>query len=287
MKVLRGCLTSLRSHPLLGWLLLIAYACAVSFPHEAVQELVGHLAERVTHQRVYQGSAALAVIEGLLFTLIFVRALRTQRERRWLPAFWILTLALLVATWRLFTANNTELVHYPQYFPEGLALVALTGSPAESMSWLVFFGGLDEAFQYTFLMQGRAAPFDFNDVYMDLVGGAAGIVFAMAVLGCERRAAARGWAKKLVARPGNALILSIVALGLALLASGKMLLYEAAGSPPHWFSLSRLRTPTFWYFSPVILGPHHFHELAPVEGTILLLVTIAFYSLLDRNVRIT
>ncbi len=61
-----------------------------------------------------------------------------------------------------------------------------------------------------------------------------------------------------------------------------MLLYDAEGAPSHWFTLSRLKTPSFWYFNPGMLGPHHFHELAPVEGPVLILATIALYGILDR-----
>jgi hypothetical protein len=286
---LRRFLTTVQSHKAWGWTGLCVYAAAVSFPHQQVQDVVGHLAERITLRRLYQASVALALIEGAALMALFlvcVRHLQGKYERRWLTAYWLLSFALMVGTWRLFTANNTELVHYPQYFPEGVALMALTVSAADSLAWITLFACLDEGFQYVFLMRGRAAPFDFNDVYMDLAGAAAGIVFAMAVLGCERSIVDRGWAKRILTKPGIMLNLAIVVSGIALWASGKMVLYEAPGSSGHWFSLSRLSTPTFWYFSPVILGPHHFHELSPVEAPILIFSTIALFALLDRNLRI-
>jgi hypothetical protein len=259
----------------------------VTFPHQQVQNVVGQWGRQFTLKRVYQGSVTIAVIEALVLTFLFVRAIRGQTDRRWLMAYWLLSFALMIGTWRLFTANNTELVHYPQYFPEGVALLALTLSPAESLAWIAIFGGLDEAYQYTYLVAGRPLPFDFNDVYMDLAGGAAGVIFAIAVLGWTRKSERRESIGKFLKKPGIALLLGIVITGLLLLASGKMLLYEAEGSASHWFSLSRLETPTFWYFSPNILGPHHFHELSPAEGTILILATIALYGLLDRTLAIS
>jgi hypothetical protein len=286
MGFLRRFLLAMRSHKVWAWLGLLVYACAVTFPHQQVQNVVGQWAVQISLKRLYQISATLALIEGAVLTFFLLRGLRGQTDRRWLLAFWLLSFALMVGTWRLFTANNTELIHYPQYFPEGMALLALTLSPAESMAWIALFGGLDEAFQYTFLVQGRPLPYDFNDVYMDLVGGAAGIIFAMAVLGCRPRMPAEGWARRILTRPVIIVVLGIVAVGIALWASGKMLLYEAPGSPSHWFSLSRLKTPSFWYFSPGILGPHHFHELAPTEGPVLILATIALYGMLDRRLKI-
>jgi hypothetical protein len=287
MRSLRRLLVAMRLHTAWVWPGVLIYACAVTFPHQPVQDLVGQLGGRITLRRVYQGSATIALIEAGVLTFFFVKGLRGQESRRWLALFWLLSFALMAGTWRLFTANNTELVHYPQYFPEGAALLALTLSPAESLAWVALFGGLDEAYQYTFLVSGRPLPYDFNDIYMDLVGGAAGVIFAMSVLGCKRESALRAGAGRILKKPGIVLILGIVAAGIGLWASGKMLLYEAEGSPSHWFSLSRLKTPTFWYFSPRILGPHHFHELSPVEGPILILATIALYGMLDRTFTIS
>jgi hypothetical protein len=286
MQLLRRLLMGLRAHKVWVWFGLILYAALVTFPHQKVQDVVGAFAVKYTLKRLYQISATLALIEGALVVLIFAWAVSRQTEWRRLVGFQLLSFGLMVATWWLFTANNTELVHYPQYFPEGMVLMALTLSPIESLGWLTIFGGLDEAFQYTFLVAGRELPYDFNDIYMDLVGGAAGIIFAMAVLGCERRKVEQGWVRRILTRPGIVAILGVLAAGFVLWASGKMVLYEAPGLAPHWFAVSRLKTVSFWYFSPVILGPHHFHELSPLEGPVLILVTIAIYGVLDKKLKV-
>jgi len=271
---------SLRKNRAWGWAGLILYACAVTFPHAPVQDIVGAIAAKITLKRLYLVSAVIALTMGAGLTLVFVRKLFREPGRRVLSVFWVLTLVLMVATWRVLFANNTELVHYPQYFPEGVAVLALTLSPVEALAWVVFFGLLDETFQYIYVVAGRALPLDFNDIYMDLLGGAAGVVFAMAWIGGFRMPRKKVWV-----RPGVVVICGIILTTLGLLWSGKVLMYEAPGAPPHWFALSRLKTDTFWYFSPVILGPHHFHELAPLEGTILILATIVLYSPLETILR--
>jgi len=285
MRGLARFLADLQIHKLLGWTGLILYACAVTFPHQNVQDVVAQLATKYTHKRLYQASAAIVLIQGFLLTFVFLKNLSGQSARRWLAAFWVLSLMLMAGSWRLLIANNTELVHFPQYFPEGMALVALTLSPIESMAWIVLFGGLDEAFQYVFLMRGRPVSLDFNDIYMDLAGGAAGIVFAMAWLRWETRIGSLEW-KRILCKPGVLVLAGILVTGLGLLISGRVLLYEAPGAPSHWFALSRLKTASFWYFDPGIFGPRHFHELTPVEGTVLILGTIAIYALLDRKLNV-
>jgi hypothetical protein len=275
---LRDLLIGVGRHPRWGWAGLIAYAAAVTFPHDKVQYVVNEIANRISHRRLYQVSAGIALFEAVLLTLIVLWALRRHPERIRLAVFWVLTIALIWGAWRVFTANNVELVHYPQYFPEGMALFALTLSASESMAWVALFGGLDECFQYWDLMGGKNVPYDFNDVYMDLLGGAVGVLFAMAFL--------RGQAslKRTLTRPGILVILTVLMIGIALWASGFMLLYDDPANSRHWFTLSRVRFPAFWFQVPAN-GPNKYHTLSPIEGPILTLITIALYATLDRRPR--
>ena len=278
-------LATIHSHPRWSWAALIAYAAAVTFPHEPVQWLVNEIAIRITHRHLYQVSAAITLVEAAWLTWILVRRLRGQAARRTVAAFWMVTLALIWCAWRVFTANNVELVHYPQYIPEGMALVALTLSPAESLSWIALFGGLDECFQYWVLARGKPVPFDFNDVYMDLLGGAAGVLVAMVFLRCDSRHGSRD-ASRIWKRPGVIVILAVTAVGILLWWSGLMLLFADNSNPHYWFALSRYTSPAFW-FQVVLNGPNKYHTLSPVEGPILILGTIGLYAWIDRRVRIS
>ena len=286
MGALHRLLVAIRLHPRWTWAGLAAYAAAVTFPHENVQYVVNEIANRITHKRLYQASAAIALLQVALLSLVFLKRLARQPERARLAVFWMLTLALIWGTWRGFTANNVELVHYPQYFPEGMALVALTLSPAESLAWITFLGGLDECFQYWHLMGSKPVPFDFNDVYMDLLGGAAGVLFAMAFLTSKTRATESESVKNILSRPGVAAILGAVGTGIVLWSFGLMQLYQDPANPHGWFALSRERSSAFWFINP-INGPNKYHTLSPLEGPILILATIALYATLDRRLRIS
>lgn len=238
------------------------------------------LALRITHAGVYRISAGIAAVEVTLFTAFLFWRLRGQSQRGLVTGLWILTLALICAAWRVLTANNLELVHYPQYFPEGMALAALTLSPAEALSWVVIFAGLDEGYQYWVLSKGMPTVFDFNDIYMDLLGGAAGVVFALAFLNC-----ARGKGRVFAFRRGVIALLSLIAAGIVLWASGVMLLVQDKANPHYWFDLGRFRAPAFWV-QIVTNGPNHYHTLTPAEGVVVILGTIALYAALLRKYRI-
>jgi hypothetical protein len=263
---------AVRSHRGWGWAALVAYAAAVTFPHEQVQWACSMLALRITHQGVYRISAAIGFVEVVILSTFLVRRLAGQPQRRAVIGLWILTLALILFAWRMFTANNLELVHYPQYFPEGLALAVLTLSPVDSLSWIVLFGGLDEGYQYWVLSRGRPSVFDFNDIYMDLLGGAAGVIFAMAFLRFTRRR----W------RPGVIVLMSTIAAGVLMWASGLMLLVEDKANPHYWFALGRFQAPTFWV-QIITNGPYKYHTLTPVEGIAVILATITLYAILCRK----
>jgi hypothetical protein len=274
-------LSAIHSHPWLGWTLFVVYAAAVTFPHEKVQWFVNEIAIRITHPNLYRLSAAIGLALGALFTALLLQGARRQPQKRLAIGLWFLTIALIVGAWRSLTANNVELVHYPQYFPEGIALAALTLSPVEALCWIVFFGGLDESYQYYVLSNGRPTLLDFNDIYMDLLGGAAGIVFAMVFLRCVRNPKVRqtmsAWK-----RPGVILLASLITLGLALCAAGLMLVVEDKTNTHYWFALGRFRAPSFWSHI-VANGPNHYHTLTPAEGVLLILATITLYAALTRK----
>jgi hypothetical protein len=272
--------------PRWSWAALAVYAAAVTFPHEIVQYEVNEIQIRMGGiHRLYVAAAAIVLTLGALLTWMVFRSLGGQAGRRRLAAFWVLTIALIWGAWGGLTANNVELVHYPQYVPEGMALLALTLSPAESLGWIAVFGGLDECFQYWDLMGGKPVPYDFNDVYMDLLGGAAGVVLAMAILRCSPRGAVPTPWKRILKRPGVVVILTLTALGILLWSCGLMVLYNDAANPNYRFALSREKLPAFWFVVPAN-GPAKYHTLSPIEGPILILATIALYATLDRRLQI-
>lgn len=287
MRILRRLLAAISRHKGLGWVGLLIYVPSVIFPHDTVQYYANEIAIHYGHKRLYQGSAVMAIFLATVFTIMFYAALRRQPLRRAIGTLWVSTLLLCGGTWWMLMANNTELVHFPQYFPEGIALLALTASPIESIAWGTFFGGLDECFQYWVVVKGKPVPYDFNDIFMDFLGTLAGVVFAMALMRTQRRIGVAGWWKGVLKRPGVMAILGTVIIGIALWAGGLMAIYEAPGAPPHWFSMSRQTHLPFWFSAPNFLGPRTFHELSPIEGPIFLLTAFAAFSLLDKYFQIS
>lgn len=273
VPVFERVLLAVRNRPLAGWIAAICYALAVTFPHEQVQTVVNKIADAMGHPRFYFMMGAIILTVGAIFSVALVRALRRNSGRPTLVVFWLITLGLIVFTWKILTFNNSELVHYPQYFPLGVILVALTGSPLEAIAWVVISGGLDEAFQYAVLHGDWGVPFDFNDVYMDTLGAALGAVFALAFLP----------GKRATRRPALLVVVSLVVGGVILKALGLMQIYEVK-TEPHWFALSRMTPHPFWFNDPT-WGPHTTHILTPTEGPVLIVATLTLYAILERRSR--
>jgi hypothetical protein len=264
---IREFLKAAQARPRATWMWLLIYAAAVTFPHELVQKVVIKIADALTRPGLYIFSATVALALAAIVSAILLPQLRSHPERRRILVYWTLTGVLIWCTWRFFTSNNTELVHYPQYFPEGAVLFALTGSPVEALAFVAILGGLDESYQYWALYPHRPSSLDFNDIYMDLLGGAAGVVFAFAFLSTIRKPA---WK-----RAGVIAFVTIIGAGIGLWGAGVMALHQD-DPHPHWFALSREKTLPFWAVN-VPNGPNTIHELNSVEGVALVVATIALY----------
>jgi hypothetical protein len=267
----------IHANRLRGWALLLVYAVIVSLPHEQVQTLCSAIAVKITHETLYRTSAAIALVELAVVTWFLITSLAGLPQRRRTIGLWVLTFVLVGCAWRVLTANNLELVHYAQYFPEGVLLAALTLSPAEALSWVAVLGGIDEAYQYWVLSGGRPTVFDFNDIYMDVLGGAAGVVFALAFLRWTR-------APRIVERnrPGVVVLVSAITAGVALWAVGLIATVEDKAHPHYWFALGRFRAQSF-FMHIVTNGPYSYHTLTPAEGVAAILGTVALYTVILRK----
>src|ERR1017187_7033001 len=125
MRWLSQLLAATQKHRLQGWVGLILYACAATFPHQPVQDMLSRFTDRFGREPLYQISVTIALILGTALTLLFVRRLRGKAGRKCRADLRALSLEMLVGFWRLLMANNTELVHFSQFFPEGVSLLAL------------------------------------------------------------------------------------------------------------------------------------------------------------------
>jgi hypothetical protein len=266
----------IHTHKTITWILIFAYTLIVTFPHLIVQDALVIAVGKDGFPLFYQRMAIGAFVFGGIATILYLNALKTNAARRDLLLSWALTLGLVLLAWRFFSVNNSELIHFAQYAIPGVILLAVTRSVTDALAWIIIMAGFDEGYQFWGIHPDWGIPWDFNDIVMDLLGGALGVLFSLGFLPL-RPTVKPNWL-----RPGIAILGATYVSLLLLLATGLALLYEDKANTTYWFSLSRMKNKGFWFFDET-WGPRTIHSLTPPEGLILIVVLLAAYSLFDRR----
>jgi len=271
-------LSFLRKYSWLTGFAVLLYSIAVTLPHEKVQDwLAVAVVKPIGLRAFYLTMASLALSALALAGFVFARRLPRHPARSGLVTYGVLTLILVLLSWRFLSVNNSELVHFPQYALTGFVLMALTLTVTETLSWVTLLGGLDEAYQYAVIHATWGNPYDFNDVVLDFMGGAIGVLLCILWLDVRPRVRA-GWYWK----PGILLLGLVVTVGALMLLTNHAVVYEDKQRTDYWFALSRQTPMGFWFFDAT-WGPRTIHAIAPLEGPLVILGLLAIYSWLDSR----
>ena len=105
--------------------------------------------------------------------------LSPRRERTVVSTAAVALAIVVIAAQFLIVLNGVEDVHYPQYAL--LAYVAARGLPSLEAAWAgaTLLGAVDEGYQYVALPRGTPAYYDWNDVVLNAIGSALGILIAV------------------------------------------------------------------------------------------------------------
>jgi hypothetical protein len=171
---------------------------------------------------------AAAIICAATLALVVVRQLR-RAARPWpLAAGWLLVLAAALTIDRWLTYSWAETLHYPQYALLAI-LIARALDPdhrlliaGRVLFWTALAGGVDELLQYLWITASYSHHFDFNDVLVNLVAAAAGVLLWIGAAPGVVRTPARPPMTELAVATALALVLAIA------LAAGRIQV-----SPPH------------------------------------------------------
>jgi hypothetical protein len=180
--------------------------------------------------------------------------LRPARSRPALGFAATALLALVVLAHKVIVLNAVESIHYPQYAVI-LMLLARAGIGLEA-SWLAatVLGAIDEGYQAVALPRGAPDYFDWNDVVLNGIGAAFGVVL---VLAFTRFADS--------SRDGRAFRMRWAVTAAAVVIAALL-------APPIW--------SPFWVTTP---GDRMFHALSASEATVVLAAVYALVVWLDRR----
>jgi len=264
-----------REHRAATVALALLYAVAIVALHDVVQAIFGVLLEAVGRP-VYTAIMLIATGAALAAaTWAFWR--RRTRHASLLRFYWVSTLASLPVAYVCLFAMASEAVHYLQFALLAVPVFALTRRVLDTLLWVTLLGAIDEGYQYWVLHGDWGIYYDFNDVVMNLLGAAMGVLFTLAftdgaALGAPRPVRS-AWRSPAFLTWAGLLVVAIVAWRtghLALLpdtSEGTLVLLNRLGLHKNfWANVDWGKT---------------YHVLRAEEGVLWIALLTAFYSLLD------
>ena len=93
-------------------------------------------------------------------------------------AYFALTLLLMLFSVKILLVVHSEIIHFPQYALIALLLFPLVRNLPETFFLTVVLGLVDECYQYFVLAPNKTAYLDFNDIWLNTLGGGLGILLA-------------------------------------------------------------------------------------------------------------
>ena len=273
---MRGVLSYLSRKRWLALVILLIYFISVVLPHNEVGRWINGFFD-IYSRSTYNAIIAIVFgIIGLSFLFFTYKQIPLVISRRIASIYGFITVSLLLLCFNVLMVINIEAVHFVQYALLAFLLFAITRNYQDVMVWAIFFGALDEAYQYLYL-ENNAFYYDFNDIVLDAVGAGIG-VFILRI--CDIRSDIkknRPW----YAKP-SAYLPIIISVFLAILSITGYFSVNANVSSPAFFTLFQRQSPSgFWYYP---MGPYaRFHILEPIPAIVIIAGIVYTYGLLEKK----
>lgn len=238
------------------------------FAHNPLSQPFNWLAEVTSLQalNLIMQLVALVILSATIYPIY--RSLQNHPFQNLAVGFSALTLTLFILAYFILMPYKSEFMHFPQYALIALLLVALVRNFFSTLCLGALLGFMDEGYQFIGL---HKLYFDFNDVILNIIGTACGLMIALVFWPvCKTVAIKSRWTAGL----WYILLLSLFILFI----SGTVHFFVDEGAW-HWHrNIASAFTFDFWIISDVI---PRWHLVTPYEGIGLL----AFLPLLYWHLR--
>ena len=275
-------LTYLSKHILLNLLICIVFYMLVTLPHEFVGVSIAALFKGVSRAQYDLTIFILALLLFAIFTYNFIKAIR-QLDRPAFPfAFFVFCFSAMIASLNMIIIVNIEIIHFIQYAVLACILFPLFKSFFPTLLATVILGAIDEAYQYYYLSPERTNYYDFNDVILNLLGGAMGLIYLRALSGIKLLLRSN---LRSVHFTSWIVYFSIISIMFLLIIKKNLVqdIIHSLGLSLNWstFGSVLVRKPTngFWTeIPPKII----YHVVQPLEGVIIVTILLAIFSFLYK-----
>ncbi len=285
---MNGVLLFCRKHVWLSSIVGVLYFLATVIFHKPVAKLSLRIESQVTYLSYNRGWGLFALVGlSLILLAVVVRILKSD-DRIFKLFFLVLTFGLIGLSHWTILAVNLEYIHVIQFSLLVFPVFALTLRFGETVFWIGVLGAVDELYQYYVVWWPHQSYFDFNDIALDIMGGAF-MVFLLYVwidrntLRKDGRIPRIEWLRSPSIRIVFGLIVVLVLAGFTGLLRFHPLSEDNMGTAPILLSKD-LPVPQFW---SVFEKGKTYHIMEAWEWLVLLMVFTALFSLLDCRVRST
>jgi len=272
------------------WFTLISgslYFIATVIFHRPVAQLSLRI-ERQTTYAAYNRGWGLFALTALTLVLVAVVFRIMKGEDRIFKLFFLaLTFGLIGATHWMVLAVNLEYIHVMQFSLLVFPLFALTRRFGETVFWIGLLGAVDELYQYYVVWWPHQSYYDFNDVILDIAGGAF-MVFLIYLwlkkdtLNPQGRFPKIRWSRSASVLATSGILVFVLLAHFA----GLLSFYpEAEGTPANQAAILLSRDPPAPQFWSVFEKGKTYHIVGAGEWMALLLLCTGAYSLLDWRLR--
>ena len=166
---------------ILNTLLIIIYYLLVVLPHESFGAWIARTLDeplgRDTYNLIIMGMGVTG-FAGYLFLIWNGTKSKSYSKSTW--SYLILTLLLIIYCVNVLMVVNVEIIHYVQYAILAILLFPLAQNYQLTLLYTTIFGAIDEAYQYLVLAPEKSNYYDFNDVFIDMIGATLGLILIRA-----------------------------------------------------------------------------------------------------------
>ena len=262
----------LKNNKALNIFLIVAYYLLVVLPHEQVGIWIAKTLDQPYGRDRYN---LIILVLGLLvlvgYSLPIWKGIQQLKEGKSRVYFsLIMTLLFVIISFNMLLVVNVEIVHFVQYALLAILLFPLFNNYRDTLFYTLIFAIIDEGYQYFILAPLRTDYFDFNDVIIDLIGAALGLILFW-VSGIKDMVSNKKWFQTPTFIGFSILILAAIVAYL----TGILAIYPSESAEQAPILLIRKIQENFW----TITHPNvKFHVVSPLEGILIVAGLFYFYS---------
>lgn len=264
----------LSDHRWYNILLLLAYFLLVVLPHEQVGLFATWLFSSFSREQYNLIILALSI--GLVVSVVFllIKKIALHPERSRIIFFTFSSLLLIAYSFQVLFVVNVEAIHFIQYAIFAILCFPLVRHYTRTLIWSTLAGGLDEGYQFFYLAPERTPHFDWNDIIINVVGAALGLIVLKIYQIPEEKSGFSIWHSPLFYT-----LLSLCIAFFVLHGTGILSIVQDPAAPTPLTLVKELPT-SYWTILP---KPYvKYHIVLPLEGLLSTLGLIFFYSRLNR-----